>query len=144
MCQFIREGKYVTVFEVSNSKLNAYHLYKISDQLKRSANNIKSLNLAYNWLHCEVRSGGSPEKKARANKDLSPPVIGDNDSGQGVDLCEDYSLGFIKNMTSYLSKSRMLNHLNISGLQLMDVATGQNRKKRGGAEHEQVVGQDAA
>jgi hypothetical protein len=111
--QFIELGDFIDLLDVSHCNLKAGHLLRIAERLKRQPDNIKQLNIGYNRL-----VGG---------KDFLEYLEDDLDVAWTKSR-KNESTEFLLVFTDYLQKTHMLNHLDISGLQLMEVVYALMRK----------------
>ena len=102
--------------ELSNTHLKPKSLFEIAGALVENKQGIKNLNLSYNFLWTGRLLPAEPPQPERplsgsARRKTEPPPpkrISD----------EEYAYKFIEKMSLYLQKTGMLNHLNLSGLQL--------------------------
>lgn len=103
---FIDHNHMTNQFDVSHASLKAKHLLRIAQALKKSPDHIKMLNLSYNCLS----DGEDFTDILEDDLDISTKKQRKNESSE-----------FVVVMTDYFRKSTILNHLDLSGLQLIAV-----------------------
>lgn len=103
---FIEHNQLIGKLDLSHCCLRAKHLLRIVQKLKQFPNHVKQLNLSYNML----KGGVEFEEYMEDDLDVTYCKIQKNESTE-----------FIFELAEYLKKSSLINHLDISGLQLMDI-----------------------
>ena len=101
IANFIEMNPYINILDLAFCSLGAKEMLEIAKVLKTNPDHVKSLNFSYNQLLVNEDYEENLEDELEIKK---------------IKVIRNSATEFLKFMTSYISKTKTLNHLDLSGL----------------------------